>query len=490
LIRGTPRGEDQENAGEEVDVARVIVIGGGVVGLSTAMLLGKDGHEVTVLERDDAPMPSDPDAAWAGWGRRGVNQFRMLHFFLPRFRQIVDRELPDVARELAAAGALRMNNVGTIPDSVTGGLRPDDDQFELITARRPVGEMAIARAAERAANVDVRRGVAVEALLVADADGAVPNVVGVRTEGGDELRADVVVDAAGRRSSLPALLGGVGARAPEEELDDCGFIYWGRHFRSADGSTPPVMAPLLSHYGTVSILTLPADNGTWGVGFVTSARDKVLHGLKDDDTWARTIKLFPLVAHWAEAEPIDDKVAIMAKIEDRHRSFVVDGAPVATGVLAVGDSWACTNPSVGRGMSIGLMHAVALRDLLRDGPLDDPRQFALDWHAATMATVEPWYRSTLSFDRHRLAEIEAGIDGREYVFDDPTWEMTHALEFGGGNDPEVLRAFMKVAGVLELPEDVLAAPGVFERVVEAGGAWRDAPIMGPDRETLLKTVAA
>jgi flavin-dependent dehydrogenase len=445
---------------------------------------------VTVLERDAAAPPPDPEAAWEGWGRRGVNQFRMLHFFLPRFRQIVDRELPNVARELAAAGALRMNNLASIPDSLTGGLRPDDDQFELITARRPVGEMAIARAADKAPNVDVRRGVAVEALLVTEANGTVPHVVGVRTEAGEELRADVVVDAAGRRSSLPALLGAVGARAPEQELDDCGFIYYGRHFRSADGSTPPVMAPLLSHYGTVSILTLPADNGTWGVGIVTSASDKVLHRLKDVDAWARTIKLFPLVAHWADAEPIDEKISVMAKIEDRHRSFVVDGAPVATGMLAVGDSWACTNPSVGRGMSIGLMHAVALRDLLRAGPLDDPRQLALDWHAATSETVEPWFRSTLDFDRHRLAEIEAGIEGREYVFDDPTWEMTQALQFGGSNDPEVLRAFLKIAGVVALPDEVLAAPGMFERVIEAGGAWRDAPIVGPDRETLLKTVAA
>jgi hypothetical protein len=253
---------------------------------------------------------------------------------------------------------------------------------------------------------------------------------------------------------------------------------------------PPVMAPLLSHYGTVSILTLPADNGTWGVGIVTSAADKVLHALKDVDVWTRTLQLLPLVAHWGDAEPIDDHVSVMAKIEDRHRSFVIDDEPVATGVLTVGDSWACTNPSVGRGMSIGMMHAVALRDLLRDGPLDQPVELARQWHAATQATVEPWFRSTLDFDRHRLADIEAGIAGTDYEFDDPTWELTQALQFGAVRDPEVLRAFLSVAGVLALPEEALSQPGVFERVVEAGAGWRDAPILGPDRDTLLKTVAA
>ena len=44
----------------------------------------------------------------------------------------------------------------------------------------------------------------------------------------------------------------------------------------------------------------------------------------------------------------------------------MEGRPVATGLVAVGDSWACTNPSIGRGASIGLLHAVALRDVLRE----------------------------------------------------------------------------------------------------------------------------
>ncbi|MDQ1519662.1 MAG: hypothetical protein QOI55_735, partial [Actinomycetota bacterium] len=472
-------------------VARVLIVGGGVVGLSVAMLLGRDGHEVTVLERDAQAPPDNPREAWEEWERRGVNQFRMLHFFLPRFRALIEAELPDVARELDAAGALRMNNVTLAPDEVTGGPRAGDDLFENITARRPVAESAVARAAANAPNVEIRRGIAVEALLEGTSTRAgVPHVAGVRTESGEELRADLVIDAAGRRSALPALLTALGGRAPEEELDDCGFVYWGRHFRSSDGSTPPIIAPLLSHYGSVSILTLPADNGTWGVGVVTSASDSVLRALKDVDVWTRTVKSFPLIAHWLDGEPIDDRIAIMAKIEDRHRDYVVDDAPIVTGVLSVGDSWACTNPSVGRGASIGMLHAVALRDLLRVGSIDDPQGMAQRWHFVTQEQVEPWYRSTLAFDRHRLGEIHAEIAGVPYEFDDPTWEITQALQYGSMQDPDVFRAFLKVAGLIAPPEEVLAEPGMFERIVAAGGEWRDAPVLGPSRDDLLKIVAA
>jgi phytoene dehydrogenase-like protein len=36
-------------------MARILVLGGGVCGLTAGMLLSRDGHEVTVLERDSAP---------------------------------------------------------------------------------------------------------------------------------------------------------------------------------------------------------------------------------------------------------------------------------------------------------------------------------------------------------------------------------------------------------------------------------------------------
>ena len=196
-------------------------------------------------------------------------------------------------------------------------------------------------------------------------------------------------------------------------------------------------------WGTVSTLTLPADNGTWGLGIITSAKDAALRGLKDVDTWMRTWRSFPLVAHWADGEPLDDDVAIMAKIEDRHRSFVVDGTPVATGVLAVADSWACTNPSLGRGASIGFIHAVALRDLLRVASIDFPMELAQRWHEVTDATVEPYYRATLDFDRHRLAEIDAGHRGQDRTTRATrSYEIGQALASAAGKDPELFRAML------------------------------------------------
>jgi len=64
-------------------MARIVVIGGGFGGLTTALLLGRDGHQVTVLERDPDE-PGEPAAAFDRWARRGVPQFRLPHVFIPR----------------------------------------------------------------------------------------------------------------------------------------------------------------------------------------------------------------------------------------------------------------------------------------------------------------------------------------------------------------------------------------------------------------------
>ncbi|MGY1671793.1 hypothetical protein [Geodermatophilus sp. SYSU D00710] len=37
-----------------------------------------------------------------------------------------------------------------------------------------------------------------------------------------------------------------------------------------------------------------------------------------------------------------------------------------TGFAAVGDAWACTNPSAGRGLSVGLLHAALLRSVVAE----------------------------------------------------------------------------------------------------------------------------
>jgi 2-polyprenyl-6-methoxyphenol hydroxylase-like FAD-dependent oxidoreductase len=460
----------------------VLVVGGGVAGLCTATLLAADGRRVVVLERDPAPPPADPADAWRSWERRGVNQFTLLHAFLPRFRELLDAELPGVVEQLVELGALRNNRVADLPAAVSGGPRPGDERFDAVTARRPVMEAALALVAERTPGVEVRRGVAVEQLVLGEpVVPGVAHVVGVVTTNGDVLRPGLVVDAGGRRSAFPSQLVAAGGPRIREDKADAGFVYYCRHFRSGDGSVPPPTGPPLQAYDSISIVMLPADHGTWGVGIVGSGRDVALRAARDVDTWTRVVGAYPLLAPWLQGEPITG-VEVMAGIPDVRRHFWEDGMPLVTGAVALGDAWAATNPSLGRGASIALRHATALRHVLRCAGGADPLELARCWAEVTEGTAGPLVQDTLAFDRHRLAEIDAQLDGRCYETDDQAWWLGQSIRAGAGSDPDLLRAAAAIGGVLARGVDVLADP---ELLAKARAVPPDpTPFPGPSRADL------
>ena len=242
--------------------------------------------------------------------------------------------------------------------------------------------------------------------------------------------------------------------------------------------------------GTISSLTLGADNGTWSVVVVTSSQDKALYGLRQVDRWESLVRSLPLVAHWLDGIPLDDGVATIAKIEDRHRNLVVEGLPVVTGLVAVGDAWACSNPSVGRGASIGMAHGLLLRDRLRDVGLDDAFQFATAFHQSTTTEIEPWFDWTRSGDRHRLAQIEAEMQGEEYRTDDVAWNLEQALANAALKDPDLLRLYLRAVQVIDPLERALAPSGWAERARELGGNWQAEPVPAPGREELVSIASA
>ncbi|MET1058480.1 MAG: alpha/beta fold hydrolase [Nocardioides sp.] len=465
----------------------ILVLGAGLNGLAAATLLARDGHRVTVLERDPAEPEGDNDALWETWERRGVNQFNQLHFMLPRWTATMVAELPDVIAELEARGGTRVNTMGSLPAEITGGFRPGDERFDTVTARRPVIEAAVAAVAARTPGVTIRRGVRVTGLMTRPATRGAPHVAGVLTAGGSAVRADLVVDASGRRSPVTGMLESIGGRRPAEEREDSGFVYYARHFRSRDGSRPELRDVLLQHFHGYSVLTLPADGDTWGVGFVTSSRDHALRGLRDAAAWSRAMAAIPSARDWCDGEPITD-VQVIAGLEDRYRRFVVDDEPVATGLVAVGDAWACTNPSIGRGASIGLLHAVALRDVLRDHPAGEGERLVRAFDEVTERTITPWYRATLTFDRHRLAEIDADLANAPYRTPDPAWAMTRALYASARRDPDALRAHSSISSMLAMPPEALAAPGLLEKVIALGANAPRYPEAAPRHEQLVATV--
>jgi flavin-dependent dehydrogenase len=176
----------------------------------------------------------------------------------------------------------------------------------------------------------------------------------------------------------------------------------------------------------------------------------------------------------------------MGGMIDRYRRPIADGRPLLTGIALLGDAWACTNPSLGRGISLGLLHTKCLREVV-GSHLDDPLEFAQAWDAATEANLTPWYRETVAEDRDRLHEIEALRNGMEPA---PPSErsavLRRALTTAMLHDPELFRAFLSSRAVLTPLSETFAQAGLAERTLELAGEHERMVLPGPSREDLLQ----
>jgi 2-polyprenyl-6-methoxyphenol hydroxylase-like FAD-dependent oxidoreductase len=170
----------------------------------------------------------------------------------------------------------------------------------------------------------------------------------------------------------------------------------------------------------------------------------------------------------------------MAGVLDRYRRFVVDGDPVVTGFAVVGDAWACTNPSAGRGLSVGLLHAQVLRDVVRRH-INDPAALAIAYDAETERQVAPFYRNQIAADRVRVAEMNALSDGAPPPAPNPALATLFAAAY---HDADVFRAMLETVLCVALPQEVMGRRYVAAKMAEFEGRSLP-PARGIDRERLM-----
>ncbi|MGW3286900.1 FAD-dependent oxidoreductase [Streptomyces sp. NPDC001002] len=464
----------------------IVVLGAALGGLQTALLLAQDGHDVTVLERDPQPPPTDPEAGWSQWERPGIPQLRLVHLPLASWLQQAESQLPDLVERMTAAGAVRMNVVAPEP-GLDGRLRADDARFDTLAARRPLLESAALHAAE-AAGIRIRWGVSWLGLRATEG-GRVPHVTGVETTVGG-MPADLVVDCTGRRSRLPARLREIGVPGALEESGERGFTYHSRYFRSPDGALPADTFPLVVEHGSLGLLRIPADHGTYSLGLISRTDDHELRELlRDEAAWTAAVRLFPGAGPWLAGRPITDGVQTMARLTHRRRTLYDVEQPLVTGLVAIGDAWALTVPTVGRGLAMSLHHSVILRDLLRERTgTGDPADFAAAFGRATNDGLGRAYRQTVAYTRHRLAEMDAHEAGRPY--EHPDWVRARALGRLAQRDPDALRAERAAAHLLPGAHEELRAPSLTDAVARLVTEAKGLMPPGPSRAELLDALTS
>jgi len=447
-----------------------VVLGGGFAGLLAARVLGDHFRQVTVLDRDQPPRGDEP--------RRGAPQGHHVHLLLRAGLLAVDELFPDLLDDVRQdpevpkidlARDLAWRHLGHWKARFAS-------EYESFPQTRPALEARLRQLVAAMPNVSLRWQTAVEGLLF---DAAGERVTGVEVRsaaaGAQQLAADLVVDATGRGSRLPAWLAAAGYAPPREEVQEIGLTYtsaifrrprrwfdWQalylspRHPAGAGGSRAGALFPIEGERWVATLM-----------GYDGAAAPTDLAGFLD---FAGRLAS-PQLADALEEAELEGEIHRFRIPQQRRRRYE-ELRRLPGGVLPLGDSLCAFDPVFAQGMTLAAQEALALDRLLAARrPWSHSPTLRLHHaflHRAARLVDRPWTLAT--GEALRLPHLAAQRPLAVRLFH----RYGERVAAAAGHDRRVNSAFLRVMHLLDGPLSLLR-PGLLWRVLRGG---RPAPRAG------------
>jgi 2-polyprenyl-6-methoxyphenol hydroxylase-like FAD-dependent oxidoreductase len=344
---------------------RAVVVGGGMGGLFAARVLSDHFDEVVVVDRDHEPS--------GGESRKMVPQGDHFHVLLPGGLDAMTDWFPGFVDDLVDTGSVEMqlgrdfyaytpmgksySIEAHVPDPVDGG-----DMTYVQT--RPQLEANVRRRVESVDNITLQFRTLIDGPLVEDG-----RIVGVSVRDGDDLHADLVVDASGRNSLTAQWLPGLGYDKAPETYVNCDVQYASavvepRYWDAFVGSVIFFMPSGEGEHPARSGAVVKLPDEQWLLLLGTRYDDSVPTDWEGYREFGRTL----ITSVWDElvdgsAQVTDVKTYRMPRAV-RHHYEHIDRFP--EGLLPIGDSVCFFNPTHGQGMSAAAGQCRGLETILGD----------------------------------------------------------------------------------------------------------------------------
>ena len=425
----------------------IAIIGSGPAGMTAALLLARQGHRITLADRDPGPVPGQP------WNRVGVMQFHLPHGFRGQCRRLLLDRLPDVYAAVLGAGATVVVPAGA-PESAAM-LHVRRSVFERACWVTTSNEPGVTRLTGHVDRIEVEGGRAVGIIV----DSAL-------------LTADLVIDASGRAGRFSAPY-----RARAERVD-CGMAYAARQYRLRPGSAPgPINGGpgFMAHHRGFLVMVFEHEAGTFTVLFVRPSDDKALALLRHAEAFEAACQAVPGLAEWTDpdrSEPIDS-VRAGAGLTNEYGP-----QPAVAGLVVIGDAFCATNPQGARGITLGMESAAVLADLVRDEAPEDVVAGLDTWGRAQLL---PWYRDHVDWDA-ALLDLWAG---RPVDSDGPI-SLEVVVAAARERHPEWMATLLPFFSMDTMPASLDPLRDAVREMVRHG--WQPAEPDGPTRDQLADLV--
>ncbi|MFE4972395.1 FAD-dependent oxidoreductase [Kitasatospora sp. NPDC056651] len=455
-----------------------VVIGGGLAGMAAAWALRGFAERIVVVERDRYPEGAE--------FRAGVPQGRHAHLVLEAGHRLLEEMMPGIKQELTAAGAQQVAASDVRWLSSAGWLAEYQAQLKFLCSTRPLLDKLVLDRVRAHPAIEILEGTDAVGLL-----GSATTVTGVKvrergsgrgserdaerdsdrgsdrgsergSERGEvrEIPAELVVDAAGRSSSVPKWLTELGCRPVPEERVDAGVAYASRIFHRPAGSDLGNRAVYLQTKapdGPRMGVLLPVEGDRWIVSLAG------MRGAEPATGEAGFTKHLGMLR-----DPMLEEVLRGAEPAGEVRGFL-PGPGVRRhyerscpdGLVVVGDAASTFNPVYGQGVTVALFCARELRRTAkRHGGIGHATARAAR-RAVAAASKMPWMISCTEDARFpaTTGAPSGTLVGLQHRFFDKVLA-------GSTRDPAVTAAFHEVMSLVA-PPSLLLRPSVLGVVLRS-----------------------
>jgi 2-polyprenyl-6-methoxyphenol hydroxylase-like FAD-dependent oxidoreductase len=423
-------------------------------GLAVARALSERFREVVVIERDVLSRER-PDH------RSGVPQSWHIHSLALRGQRELEALFPGFLETAVKLGAVRFDHAADLVAFTNFGWEPRyESEFIALSATRVLLEFAQrTRFFDLTKNATVLDDTRVLDLLTENHGGRL-RAVGVTTShpAHQRIHADLIVDCSGRAARWKDWFSQRSLPLPRESVVDARCGYSSRLYRPHDPTEFPWKAmvsdtafPDRPTFGAI----LPIENNGWivtlgGYNGVYPPADE--QGFLD---FARSLEPALYFQALERAEPLT-KVRAFRRLEMHWNHFESYDHPISR-YFAVGDSAWSFNPHYGQGMTVAVVCARILRDVLAQNP--DLEGLPRRYYARAKKFAWPQWDATSQLDLRWN-----GTDGDRPWHSKITQPIAELIVRAGQHDRTVSKALLSGAHILKTPQELLT-PNVMFRVL-------------------------